>query len=306
MEYDLLNRFIPILYLHPKEETSPISIENYIENSELCIGGKRKKIQKYPWNKPIVIRKNKNILIEKGKVTLPLPTRYKIMPDKYLDYQGKYSIPNRITMDIIPIYGLIEYYENYIDIIYIFNYYYNNAYKIFGIYIGGEHQADIEHIRIRITKNKQMDKKIESFPYNVSKIYFSAHTTDQGRWVKSKNIEWHNNIPNGRPIIYVAKGSHANYPSPGTWYRIFGFANDKTKKKDAIKWKPYEVINLNDREDIMSYDGDMGNNGVDDLNRNWKIPPSEKIHPGFFYRFFYPVSKSLCKILPTGCCSSRK
>ena len=56
----------------------------------------------------------------------------------------------------------------------------------------------------------------------------------------------------------------------------------------------------------MSYDGDMGNNGVDDLNRNWKIPPSEKIHPGFFYRFFYPVSKSLCKILPNGCYSSRK
>jgi len=306
MENILLNRFIPILYLHPKELTSPISVEKYIENCELCIGGKKKKMQKFPWSIPRIVRKNKSVLLSKGRVKFPLPIRYQIIPDKYLDYQGKYNLPNPVSIDLIPIYGKVEYYEDYIDIIYIFNYYYNNSYKFYGIYVGGEHQADIEYIRVRVKKSIKLNEKIKSYPYDISEIYFSAHTIDQGRWVKSKNIDWYNNIPNGRPIIYVAKGSHANYPSPGIWHRIFGFANDRTKKKGAIKWNPSNVINLNERDDLMSYDGDMGNNGVDDLNRNWKNVPSENIHPGFFYRFFFPISKSLYKYLPTKWCSSRK
>ena len=57
-----------ILYLHPKELTSPISIKDYINNCELCVGGEKKKIQKYPWNKPIIIRKDKNILLTKGEI----------------------------------------------------------------------------------------------------------------------------------------------------------------------------------------------------------------------------------------------
>ena len=44
--------------------------------------------------------------------------------------------------------------------------------------------------------------------------------------------------------------------------RIFGFANDKTIKNNlAIIWKPEIVINLNSCDDLMSYRGDMGNNG---------------------------------------------
>ena len=283
--YKLLYQFTPVLYLHPDELTSPMSIDSYINNCELCIGGKKKKLQKTPFNKPIIIRKDKTTLISKSKVSLPLVNKYNIMPDKYFNYCGKYNLPNRILIDQIPIYGLIKEYKDYIDIIYIFYYYYNNSYKWFNIYVGGEHQADLENIRIRINK----------LTYEVQKIYFSAHSTGQGRWVESENIEWYNNIPNTHPIIYVAKGSHANYPKPGTWYRIFGFANDKTNKNNAIIWKPDNVINLDERDDLMSYHGDMGNNGVQDLNRNWINPPSEKIHAKFFYRFFYPLSK---------CCSS--
>lgn len=298
MENDLLNRFIPVLYLHPKELTSPISVDDYINNCELCVGGKKKRIQNNPWKKPIIVRENKNILLSKGKVKLPLPNRFRIIPKTYLDYQGKYNLPNKTNIDLIPIYGKVEYYQDFIDIIYIFNYYYNNAYKWLGIYVGGEHQADIEHIRIRVSKINNI--------YEVSKIYFSAHSKDQGRWVKSKNIEWYNNIPNKRPIVYVAKGSHANYPSSGIWFRVFGFANDKTKKKGAIKWNPKNIINLNERDDLMTYNGDMGNNGVDDLNRNWNNAPSQDIHPGFIYRFFFPVSKSIYRFFSNGCISLRK
>ena len=293
LEFQLLHKFSPVLYLHPNELTSPISLDDYIYNCELCVGGKKKKIQKTPFNKPEIIRKDKNVLIEKNKIKLPLKTNYDIIPDKYLNYCGKYDIPNRTNIDLVPIYGLVQQYQNYIDLIYIFNYYYNNPYKFLGIYVGGEHQADLEHIRIRIINDQHYDIN----NYRVQTIYYSAHSTGQGRWEKLQNIEWYNDINNGHPIIYVAKGSHANYPNPGTWYRIFGFANDKTSKKDAIIWKPDTIINLNNRDDLMSYHGDMGNNGVHDLNRNWNIPPSSNIYATFFYRFFYPLSK---------CCISRK
>lgn len=305
VEFELLNRFIPILYIHPDEKTSPMSVNTYINNCELCVGGSKKKIQKNIFCKPVIIRKNNNILLNKGEIILPLQSKYNIIPDKYMNYCGKSYLPQRHVINLIPIYGLVEYYKNFIDIIYIFNYYYNNSYKWCGIYVGGEHQADIEHIRIRVKNNSNLlfnENSIKNNEYIIQSIYFSAHTSDQGRWVKFNDIKWYNNKPNGQPMVYVAKGSHANYPSPGTWYRIFGFANDKTKNKDkSIKWQPNEVINLKDRDDLMSYQGSMGNNGVDDFNRNWKNAPSPNIHPGFWYRFFYPLSKFL-----SSCSFSRK
>ena len=152
-EFEILQRFIPILYIHPDEKTSPMSVNNYISNCELCVGGTKKKIQKNIFCKPVIIRKNKNILIKKGEIRLPLQTRYNMIHDKYMDYCGRYDLPNRSMINLIPIYGLVEYYNDYIDILYIFNYYYNNSYKWCGIYVGGEHQADIEHIRVRVKNN---------------------------------------------------------------------------------------------------------------------------------------------------------
>ena len=58
--------------------------------------------------------------------------------------------------------------------------------------------------------------------------------------------------------------------------------------------KPEYVINLKTRDDLMSYRGDMGNNGAHDLNRNWYYPPSENIKGSFLYRFFYPLTKLNC------------
>ena len=193
-EFNLLHRFAPVLYIHPKELTSPMSLDDYISNCELCVGGKTKKIQKNPFCKPEIIRKDKQILLEKNKVKLPLTNSNNMIPDKYLDYCGKYDLPNRTLINLIPMYGLVKKYNNYIDLIYIFNYYYNNSYKCLGIYVGGEHQADLEHIRIRISNNKHSDIYDS---YNVQTIYYSAHSTGQGRWEKLKNIEWYNGIQNG-------------------------------------------------------------------------------------------------------------
>ena len=59
------------------------------------------------------------------------------------------------------------------------------------------------------------------------------------------------------------------------------------RKKNAIKWKPENVINLHERDDLMSYRGDMYNNGINDLNKFiQESPPHEKTYSTFLYRFF--------------------
>ena len=297
----LLNYFIPVLYLHPNEEISPISIKEYINNCELCINC-NKSYKNNIFKKSNIIKENKEILLDKGKIYLPLNTTLSNIPNKYLHYKGDYYLPNPLTINQVPIYGLVQEYNNFIDIIYIFNYYYNNPYKLFCINIGGEHQADIKHIRIRIDNNNLYNQDI---PFNIKSIYYSAHSSEQGRWVKPNEIEWYNNKKNRNPIIYVAKDSHSNYNKSGTWYRTFGLANDYTKEKNAIKWKPENVINLHERDDLMSYRGDMDNNGIKDLNKFiQESPPHEKTYSTFLYRFFYPLSESLSKSF--NCCSSRK
>jgi hypothetical protein len=61
---------------------------------------------------------------------------------------------------------------------------------------------------------------------NPVKVYFSSHSTGQGEghWVDYDKAEKRN----GFLVIYIARNSHANYPTSGTHARIYGFANDET------------------------------------------------------------------------------
>lgn len=281
-DYKILYKFMPVLYLHPDEKISPLSFEKYILKSELCVFGKRKTIQKTLFTPPETIREFRNVLINKGDIRLPLNNFYNNIPNIYLNYCGNYSKPTQPNLDLVPIYGMVRHYKHFIDIIYIFNYPYNESYKLFGMYIGGQHQADIEYIRVRIDNNNFFNDII---PITVKKIFYSAHNDNQGMWVKGKDVHWENGKINTRPIVYVSKDNHANYPWPGTWLRMLGFANDITTKKNAIIWKPNTVINLKQRDDLMSFRGKMGNNGVTSLYRDWDdIPPNNK--SSFTNRFF--------------------
>ena len=71
-ENKLLNHFTPVLYLHTKEKISPISFEEYIKNCELCINGTKTRVKKNILSEPKIVRKNKEILINKGNINLPL------------------------------------------------------------------------------------------------------------------------------------------------------------------------------------------------------------------------------------------
>jgi hypothetical protein len=277
---DLLQKFKPILYLHNKELTTPMNLDEQISKSELCVGGKLKEVRKF-CSPPIEVREDCKVLCPKGEIILPLEEKYDI-PGRYLNYVSNIPKPCPDTINNVPFYCRVIEHDDYIDLVYIFNYCYNNCFRWMGIYLAGEHQADIENVRIRI--NKEGTK--------ITNMYFSAHSGDQCRWAHYDNIEWYEY--GVRPIVYVAKGSHANYPNSGTWWRIFGFANDKTEK--GIKWCPDNLVNLEDRSDLVNFNGPLGNGGCY-IGGTWANAAPLNQCASFSFRFFYPVSEKVVRFI---------
>lgn len=113
----------------------------------------------------------------------------------------------------------------------------------------GYHPVDVERVKILVDKNTQ----------NPEYVYFSAHS-NEGKWVPWKDCE---KTDDNHLIIYIARGSHANYPRSGIWVRILGFANDLCSKKGK-KFIP-----------ILRQ------------NQEYKHENPNVIHRGFFKRFFF-------------------
>lgn len=113
------------------------------------------------------------------------------------------------------------------DLIYYVFFPYNG--KI-GIVNKGEHWIDIEHVVLRfgcqLTALKLETLKQPTF------VYFSHHSTGTWRQYIDCDIDCSNRV-----IVYMAKGSHAMYWSQGTYYRYFGFANDKCSLGKRVEYK---------------------------------------------------------------------
>lgn len=277
---ELLYRFRPKVFIHPLEPISPISFDTYFYHSYLATCKKIKKHRSMNLYKPIRYEPvDEQILISKGKISLPISETEEWSKKRYyLHYTEEIVSPSEQTLKNTPWYGLVypTEKEKVIDLVYIFNFCSNSSYRLGKIYLGGDHLGDIEHIRVRV------DLSI----MRIVKIYYSAHGWDQGAWRTSEEIEW----IDYRPVVYIAKGSHAIYHKEGTWLRIFGCANDHTEK--GLEWNPLEIVNLRTREDLMGYRGWMSPTGVRGMGlRDWKTAPSESIRASSGYRFFYPLSK---------------
>lgn len=80
----------------------------------------------------------------------------------------------------------------------------------------GYHHGDVE----RITLLYDMEPSLRKEPL---KVYFNAHSRGQGTLLDYNACE---KSPDGQLVVYIARGSHASYPKPGTYWRIMGVAND--------------------------------------------------------------------------------
>jgi hypothetical protein len=82
-----------------------------------------------------------------------------------------------------------------------------------GIHGVGAHNVDIEFVRVYYSNSGVPQK-----------LFYSCHSRYEGKWLTPADVQW----IDGRPLVYSARGTHANYPSTGTWLRGFGFASDVT------------------------------------------------------------------------------
>lgn len=76
----------------------------------------------------------------------------------------------------------------------------------------GYHPHDLEAVTVLFTQG--------GLPRHV---FFFAHSDRQGMWVPWDKCM---RTRDGALVVYVARHSHASYPWPGRYMRVFGFAND--------------------------------------------------------------------------------
>ena len=129
--------------------------------------------------------------------------------------------------------------KTYKSISYFIKYIYNSAIGCGGCFCPqsemlGFHNKDGEKVKVLFDKETNEPKF----------VYFSAHNIE-GKWYSYEECE---KTENNELIIYVALGSHANYPKSGIWFRIFGLANDKCSSKGkrvVPKLEKMETYHLN-------------------------------------------------------------
>lgn len=106
----------------------------------------------------------------------------------------------------------------------------------------GYHKFDCEKVYILYNYDKYIQNII-----NPEYVYFSQHSSKQGEWLRWEDCDTY--IHNNKLTlnVYVALGSHANYPKPKVTFRIFCFGNDNTMKNDnyaKLINTYYNAINL--------------------------------------------------------------
>jgi hypothetical protein len=257
-KYMDIKKILPVFYFHKNEKTFPMDCEKYITKCRLCFGDK---------NKYEIIASNDKL------------TTTNI--DKFEYFGSKSSLDDKWTLQVVdnnfsdnliddaPIY-IKEHIrdDGNIEIYVILFFHCSGGYKIFNR-TAGYHDADIEHVTILTNKN-----------YEIIKVYFGAHRSKDGMWVDKKDITFEN----GRPVVYCALNSHAFYPKPITYHRIYFFANDICGKH--VKWDATNITLL-DSQDWFNYGGFWGNFSVNSMKKKSWFNNETTISTTYFKRLFH-------------------
>lgn len=133
--------------------------------------------------------------------------------------------------------------ERLTDVQYWFFYAYNP--------FGPGHEGDWEHITLRLSRNLEIER-----------VFFASHNKES-RWFEPGQFD---TTPNGGPIVYVARGSHACYPFVGTIDRGL-LPSDETGKGRVWRTFPNVQIAAEHRQptsghEWLRYNGHWGEIGA--------------------------------------------
>jgi len=277
--YQLARKYSPVLVFDQDEPFYPMSTAQYLSRCSLMrnkMTGNNSQdevLVAYPdlteqeLSRQVALEKERLYVLARAdpkNASLPDDVlRRTLLPlqDCYIKIQVPMNDPVRLEEERqrklnlcadVPIYVAVLESEEYWDITYNAFYEYNGATGfVCGLKLGF-HEADLEHVTARIRKDTTL----------LEAVFFSSHRVLDGEWRYVDRMKKEEG-PNGEihPVVCVALNSHSNYPSPGTRYRILGFANDLVNiTQKSITWRPNVMLHLADM-DWSDYDGYWGGTG---------------------------------------------
>ena len=214
-ESALLRKYAPVLYFHPEEKVFPWGINSMLNNADLK---KLKNKRKAPM--PV----NPKHLLANNSEELYLDLRH-IVP--YYDAVNAPDVLNQ-TFGKFPfrVYGRrIDPQKNSTHIVlqywlfYPFNHWHN------------DHEGDWELIQIRYSKDRHIPDQVTTSHHNSGSVI---------AWDKVSKIK------GTHPKIFIAKGSHGNWPTSGNhavgiiWRKV-GIFRDKTSENGMVLY-PEDII----------------------------------------------------------------
>lgn len=119
----------------------------------------------------------------------------------------------------------------------------------------GHHDADWEHVTLRVSKPNLDRSRSALYPDRsdsgrmLLSVYFAAHGYADGTWRSTRLSVDQNGVEHvapigfelesSHPVAFVARNGHGHYPRGGTWFRIWGVANDHCGERGrSIEWRP--------------------------------------------------------------------
>lgn len=219
--------YAPVLYFDSKEKAPLTSVETYLKTGVSLIGYKGGKKYK------IIKRKVKRGDLEKYQSRFINPGKEKL--ELALQTENKISPPENI------VYTRSIKKNNYIFVQYWFFYSFNDVSDTGGnefIHKCGNHQADWEHISLKINSDKFINSKNENDYINsIEEIFFAQH--NKGQHDERKNKKAHDKSVSfeGTHIkAFPARGTHATFYEAGEYniadilvLRLNDFADGKGK-----------------------------------------------------------------------------
>lgn len=264
-------RFRPVLHFSDKNESFPCSIQDFVHHSAL-------------------VAANGETLLAPGRVTMANIT------------QGKWNSPS-VTLEVDPMYRFgsppvnlqdVPFYVNtyrrgdclYFQ--YVFLYPDNPGYKFCGCGCCArcldDHAGDVEHVTVEVRRFHA--------DYSVRRVYFGAHGFTQGLWKYAAECSFAD-AAYERVRVFVAPHSHACYPYPKRYWRIFGVANDVCNDRGPV-WDPVQVRFLHEDAGWNTFRGSLGHKGPPVPQRHawWKHESPFSITPT--KRFFACFGQGKC------------
>lgn len=306
---DAISKYRPIFYLHPDDLAGPVDPRDFFAGQTTAVREKTPNAGMASFVIPVgqvtfeklsdLISKNsgKHYYIWHGMSAKPETYDTRILYGSNPDHYKEKAIPIHVVtfydkvkegVDAVgrPIYktdkdGYFVPNKEHFYIQYLCLYSYNQPYDIRvpagTIYKGdardfqNAHEGDLEHITM----------KVEAQTGRLVAIYYGAHGSDEGMWMYppgSGNSGNEFTLEDGRPVVFSAFGGHGHYPKDGVYTRVYGFANDITKKgplwkltenniyrtvlKDSAGFNPLIHTKQAGHFGYLDFVGDLGPRGI--------------------------------------------